>query len=286
MMSEPYVLQHRRFGQKKKPRRSSSMAPVPEHAPLDPKPKVPVKRKNASCPPVFTGLPTVSIDHLRQTAIYPQLVAQDEESRMISAAFIAAQEDGLRLRLLENSEPIMPLMAPKTTTDKSPNLEDLINLADQALSKKLFDGEAKLEDAVSDLHDHVPTRKIPRRGSWRKTKFLVFAVLFGGGILFFHRDHHRPQQKNDVVPLGEEDKAVVLAPFPVCVAETPPVLEVVSKLEKKMEPQQKPLAPLDPLLHRRRKHSFFPRRDRSDDALDLAAALDENYRPIIPTIVG
>mmetsp|Transcript_10418 Transcript_10418/g.31437 ORF Transcript_10418/g.31437 Transcript_10418/m.31437 type:complete len:334 (-) Transcript_10418:446-1447(-) len=131
-----YQLEHRRWGQRRSTRRSSSMAPVPEHKPLgEPERRSPPRRrKNNSCPPVFTGLPTVSIEHLRKTAIYDQLVAQDEESRLISAAFSAAQSEGLRLRRMQDAEPIYPCSpSPQKKESPAPALADLLWYADQAI---------------------------------------------------------------------------------------------------------------------------------------------------------
>ena len=142
-----YELQHRRFGNGRR-KRSVSMLPLPETGPLEVKESQPPRseskqRRNSSCPPVFTGLPTVSIEKLRKSAIYEQLKKQDEESRLISAAFQSAQDEGLRLRQLQDSDPISASPLGATFHDGSnsgllrmenaPGLADLLELADEAL---------------------------------------------------------------------------------------------------------------------------------------------------------
>jgi len=348
MASESHKLKHRQFGGSRTRKRSSSMTPslmatVPEAKPVVQNHFI-RRRRNASCPPVFTGLPTVSIDHLRETKIYDLLVAQDEESRIISAAFNAAQDEGQRLRQLQDSEPIVPVnyATRSLKEDRVPDLSDLLKLADEALAvdddkKKNMDDKKKNnhdnhgpddggktllpkqeeeeEDDLDDDDDEELKREEasdaadqppPRRQRPRRLLVLLLALLVVAATvaaLFFRvvvvvddksdDDKSRRVQQEDT-PLQEEA---------LCLSSASSSASSSAELPPPPRVPQLVLAPLEPYVDTRRRKPFRGFwatlvRNRAKDLLDQDADLslvpsdynnngnNNEYRPIVPTIVG
>lgn len=190
---------HRRFGENWKKRSQST---VPGAKAVE-KPQLSrhVNRKSrcSSCPPLMTSPPHAP-ESLRHASVWPELQAQDEESRVIFAALTAAQSEGARLRSLE-AAPVPALSPLVESGPKAPSLSDLVDFVEASFDKDAAKRPAVVSPDAKEPQMAFEPPKSSRRWPWWGLVLLV-------GFLYF-LDSFRRQPEPAQCPPPDHRQAIL-----------------------------------------------------------------------------